>query len=152
MINFFIRLIEKFGLAASWIKTFIGLNFLINLNAINEESDLSLPPLIIKTFLGYFFFICFLSLTTKIIFLKNFELIADVKTEDNSNSGIYFHTNFQESGWPEKGYECQVFNGAKNLDTTNYIEKRMTGSLYAVRDVTKSPVQNNEWFQYRIVV
>lgn len=83
---------------------------------------------------------------------KNFELIADVKTEDNSNSGIYFHTNFQESGWPEKGYECQVYNGSKNLDTANYIEKRMTGSLYAVRDVTKSPVQNNEWFQYRIVV
>jgi hypothetical protein len=83
---------------------------------------------------------------------KNFELIADVKAEDNSNSGIYFHTNFQESGWPEKGYECQVFNGAKNPDTTNYIERRMTGSLYAVRDVTKSPAKNNEWFQYRIVV
>ena len=83
---------------------------------------------------------------------KNFEFMADVKTEDNSNSGIYFHTGFQESGWPEKGYECQVFNGTKNIDSINYAERRMTGSLYAVRDVTKAPVRNNEWFTYHVVV
>ena len=39
--------------------------------AIKDESDLSLPPLIIETFFGYFCLICFLSLTTKIIFLKS---------------------------------------------------------------------------------
>ena len=66
----------KFGLAASWINTLFGLNLLIYLSAIKDESDLSLPPLIIKTFLGYYFLICFLSLTTKIIFLKSFELIV----------------------------------------------------------------------------
>ena len=76
LINFSKSLIVKFGLAASWINTFVGLNFLIYFNAISEESDLSFPPLIIKTFFEYFFLICFLSLTTKIIFLKSYELNA----------------------------------------------------------------------------
>ena len=76
LINRFKSLIVKFGLAASWIKTLIGLNFLIYFKAISEESDLSLPPFIIKTFFEYFFWICFLSLTTRIIFLKSFDSIA----------------------------------------------------------------------------
>ena len=59
LINFFRRLILKFGLAASWIKTLTGLNFFIYFNAIKDESDLSFPPLIIKTFLGYFFWFVF---------------------------------------------------------------------------------------------
>ena len=67
---------EKSGLAASWIKTFFGLNFLINFKAIKEESDLSLPPLITNTFFGNLILICFLLLTTKIIFLKRFDFIA----------------------------------------------------------------------------
>ena len=49
-INFFKSLIVKLGLAASCIKTFSGLNFLINFKPIKEESDLSFPPLITKTF------------------------------------------------------------------------------------------------------
>ena len=52
LIRFFKRLIVKFGLAASWIRTLFGLNFFIYFKAINEESDLSLPPFIIETFLG----------------------------------------------------------------------------------------------------
>jgi hypothetical protein len=32
--------------------------------------------------------------------LKNFQFTAEVKTTKGSNSGIYFHTKFQESGWP----------------------------------------------------
>src|ERR1700730_16886924 len=35
---------------------------------------------------------------------KNFEFKADVKTMPGANSGIYFHTEFQQGGWPEKGY------------------------------------------------
>ena len=54
-ISSFKSFIEKSGLAASWIKTLPGLNFLIYLKAINEESDLSFPPLITETILGYFF-------------------------------------------------------------------------------------------------
>ena len=52
LINFLSNFIVKFGLAASWIKTFDGLNFLRYFRAIKEESDLSLPPLINFTDLG----------------------------------------------------------------------------------------------------
>ncbi|MEP6584951.1 MAG: DUF1080 domain-containing protein, partial [Ginsengibacter sp.] len=31
---------------------------------------------------------------------KNFEFKADVMTLPGSNSGIYFHTAYQEGGWP----------------------------------------------------
>jgi len=33
---------------------------------------------------------------------KNFEFKADVMTTPGSNSGIYFHTEYQQDGWPEK--------------------------------------------------
>ena len=68
---------------------------------------------------------------------KNFEFVADVKTDSNSNSGIYFHTEFQESGWPDKGYECQVINSSFATHSDNYTERTMTGSLYAIRNLTK---------------
>src|SRR5688572_23711281 len=41
---------------------------------------------------------------------KNFEFKADVMTLPGSNAGLYFHTNYQESGWPNKGFEVQVNN------------------------------------------
>jgi hypothetical protein len=34
---------------------------------------------------------------------KNFEFKADVKTMPGANSGIYFHSQFQQASWPEKG-------------------------------------------------
>ena len=37
LINLFNSLIVKFGLAASWISTLVGLYFLINLSPINDE-------------------------------------------------------------------------------------------------------------------
>jgi len=78
---------------------------------------------------------------------KNFEFMADVKTEPGSNSGIYIHTEFQKEGWPAKGYECQVINTAIPGG-----ENKMTGSIYAVRNTWKAPVPDNEWFNYRIKV
>ena len=57
--------------------------------AINEESDLSLPPLIIKTFFEYFFLICFLSLTTRTIFLKSFDIIA--LSRECSKSALFLY-------------------------------------------------------------
>jgi len=83
---------------------------------------------------------------------KNFELKAEVKATDLSNSGIYFHTEFQEMGWPVKGYECQVINSIAKTDGGGYTEHRMTGSLYGIRNLAKSPVNDNEWFTYHIVV
>lgn len=81
---------------------------------------------------------------------KNFEFRADVKTGPAANSGIYFHTEFQDEGWPEKGYEAQINNSHR--PGARYIERKLTGSLYAVRNTYKSPVKDGEWFHYRIRV
>jgi hypothetical protein len=75
---------------------------------------------------------------------KNFELKADVMTKPGSNSGIYFHTEYQETGWPSKGYEAQVNN--------THSDWRKTGSLYAVKDVNESPAKDNKWFTEHIIV
>ncbi len=80
---------------------------------------------------------------------KNFEFSVDVKTQPEANSGIYIHTKFQDEGWPYDGYECQVLNSSGEGD---YVEHKMTGSIYAIRNVWKSVTPDNEWFNYRIVV
>jgi len=76
---------------------------------------------------------------------KNFELKVDVLTKPNSNAGIYFHTKFQEEGWPKYGFEAQV-NNSYNKDP------RKTGSLYAVKDVMKAPAKDDVWFTEHIIV
>jgi len=75
---------------------------------------------------------------------KNFDFKADVMTEPGSNSGIYFHTQFQQGGWPAKGYEVQVNN--------SHTDWRRTGSLYAVVDVRDVLVKDNVWFTEHITV
>lgn len=75
---------------------------------------------------------------------KNFELKAQVMTTPGSNSGIYFHTDYQESGWPAKGYEVQVNNSQSDW--------RRTGSLYAVQDVKEVLVPDNVWYTEYIKV
>ena len=74
---------------------------------------------------------------------KNFEFKADVMTKPGSNSGIYFHTEYQETGWPDKGYEVQVNN--------THSDWRKTGGLYAIQDVREG-VNDNEWFTEHIIV
>ncbi len=69
---------------------------------------------------------------------KNFEFKAQVMTTPGSNSGIYFHTDYQESGWPKKGYEAQVNN--------SHTDWRRTGSLYGIQNVKDVFVKDNEWF------
>lgn len=80
---------------------------------------------------------------------KNFEFSVDVKTKPLANSGIYIHTKFQDEGWPYDGYECQVLNSNGSGD---YVEHKMTGSIYAIRNVWKAVTPDNEWFNYRIKV
>jgi Domain of Unknown Function (DUF1080) len=75
---------------------------------------------------------------------KNFEFKATVMTLPGSNSGIYFHTTFQQGGWPQKGYEVQVNNSQSDW--------RRTGSLYAIQDVKEVYVKDNEWFTEYITV
>ena len=74
----------------------------------------------------------------------NFEFKADVKTTPGSNAGIYFHTKYQESGWPKAGFEAQVNN--------SHGDPKKTGSLYAVVDVLKAPAKDGEWFTQHIIV
>ena len=69
---------------------------------------------------------------------KNFEFKADVLTKPGANSGIYFHTQFQQSSWPAKGYEVQVNN--------SHTDWRRTGSLYGINDVKELYVKDDEWF------
>ena len=71
---------------------------------------------------------------------KNFDLRVEVMTFPAANSGIYFHTKYQESEWPKNGLECQVDN--------SHVDWRRTGSLYSLRNLTwgpeKPPVNNKE--------
>jgi len=69
---------------------------------------------------------------------KNFEFKAQVMTTPGSNSGIFIHTAYLETGWPSKGYEVQV-----NQTHTDW---RKTGSLYAIDDVKELYVKDNEWY------
>jgi Domain of Unknown Function (DUF1080) len=75
---------------------------------------------------------------------KNFEFKADVKTMPGANSGIYFHTVFQQGSWPAKGYEVQVNN--------SHTDWRRTGSLYGIEDVKEVYVKDYEWFTEYIKV
>lgn len=75
---------------------------------------------------------------------KNFEFKADVMTTPGSNSGIYFHTQYQEKDWPKKGYEVQVNN--------SHTDWRRTGSLWAIQDVKETYAKDNEWFTLHIKV
>ena len=98
---------------------------------------------------------------------KNFELKLQAKTMPNSNSGVYFHTRYQDKGWPDQGFEAQV--------NTTHKDPKKTGSLYAVANVyvamkpeppfivrvdksgaqiwrDRAPSADGEWFDYHITV
>jgi len=92
---------------------------------------------------------------------KNFDLKVDVMTYPYANSGIYFHTRYQESGWPNHGQECQVNN--------SHSDWRRTGSLWGVTNISwgpetppadnkepssileKAPVVDNQWYTQEII-
>ncbi len=75
---------------------------------------------------------------------KNFELKADVKTEQGTNSGIFIHTKFQDEGWPQTGYEIQINNSSS--------DKQKTGSIYNIARDTISLVKDKEWFTINVIV
>jgi len=43
---------------------------------------------------------------------RNFELEVEALARPRANSGVYFHTAYQESGFPQKGFEIQINNSA----------------------------------------
>jgi len=76
---------------------------------------------------------------------KNFELKVDVMARPRSNGGVYFDTEFQEQGWPGRGFEAQVNN-------TYPGDPRLTGSLYEVADVGSPVANDDEWFTEDVIV
>ena len=74
----------------------------------------------------------------------SFHLKAQVLTKPKANSGVYFHTEYQERGWPRKGYEAQVNNSGKDA--------KRTGGLYGAADNMKQVATDGEWFQYEVIV
>lgn len=75
---------------------------------------------------------------------KNFEFKAQVMTTPGSNSGMYIHTEYQDRGWPAKGYEIQVNN--------SHTDWKRTGSLYNIQDVREVVVPDNQWYTEHIIV
>ena len=53
-------------------------------------------------------------------------------------------SDFQQGGWPEKGYEVQVNN--------SHSDWRRTGSLYGIDDVKEVYVKDYEWYTEYIKV
>ena len=92
---------------------------------------------------------------------KNFDLRVEVMTFPCANSGIYFHTKYQEANWPKCGIECQVDNSHKDW--------RRTGSLWGIRNISwgpeappannkemvtilpQPPVMDNVWYTQEVV-
>jgi hypothetical protein len=75
---------------------------------------------------------------------KDFELKADILTFPKANSGVYFHTAFQDKGWPEKGYEVQVNN--------SHTDVKRTAGLYNVSDNLDVVAKDDVWFTMTIRV
>ena len=75
---------------------------------------------------------------------ENFEFECQVKTTPGSNAGIYFHTRYQESGWPKFGYECQV--------NVSHGDPKKSGSLYGVVNVANPPAKDDQWYTQKIRV
>lgn len=75
---------------------------------------------------------------------RDFEFKAQVYTFENANSGIYFHTRFRDTGYPNYGYEVQVNNSHRDIIRT--------GSLYNVVDIADLYAVDHEWFELYIKV
>jgi len=76
---------------------------------------------------------------------KDFELKLDVMTREHANGGVYFHTKYQEKNFPRAGFECQV--------NETHSDPKKTGGLYGIKDVMNtSPVKDDEWWEYDIMV
>lgn len=74
---------------------------------------------------------------------KDFELTMELKTSPGAKGSVWFHTDSQLS----KGYHVAI-----NNDRTDPVWWKMTGSLESVRNLTKSFIKENEWFQMHITV
>jgi hypothetical protein len=74
----------------------------------------------------------------------NFHLKLDVMARERSNGGVYVLTEYQEKGFPGKGFEIQVNN--------SHTDRIRTGSLYHVVDLSHIPGKDDEWMPMEIRV
>jgi len=81
---------------------------------------------------------------------KNFEFSIDVMTYHLTNSGVYFHTAYQEEGWLTKGYEMQI--NSTHHGAGDYKEVKKGGSLYSVRNVYKAFAKDSVWYTMNLRV
>jgi hypothetical protein len=92
---------------------------------------------------------------------KNFDLRVDVMTYPGANSGIYFHTKFQQAGFPRSGIECQVDNSHSDWRRTGSLynllnltwgpEKPQAGNKQNVIVLEQPPVTDNVWYTQEII-
>jgi hypothetical protein len=75
---------------------------------------------------------------------RNFDLRLDVMARNRSNGGVYVLTEYQERGFPGKGFEIQVNN--------SHTDRIRSGSLYHVVDLSYIPAKDDEWFTEHIIV
>lgn len=75
---------------------------------------------------------------------KNFELKLDIMTFPKANSGVYFHTEWQDQNFPRQGNEVQVNN--------SHTDPKRTAGLYNVKDNYEAPAKDKEWFTIQITV
>ena len=74
---------------------------------------------------------------------KNFHFKCDAKCFSGANSGVYFHTQFKDQGFPKLGFECQIDNST---------EPGRTGSLFGVSNANNASSPNGQWFTLEIIV
>jgi hypothetical protein len=75
---------------------------------------------------------------------KNFILRVEVMTSPGANGGIYFHTKYQDTGWPAGGFESQVNNTQSDW--------KKTGSVYGLASIGIAVPQDNQWWTQEIMV
>jgi hypothetical protein len=81
---------------------------------------------------------------------RNFEFEVEALARPACNSGVYFHTGYQERDFPYKGFEIQINNTFTGEGS--YRERKKTGSLYGLRNVYKQLIPDDQWFKINALV
>jgi len=74
---------------------------------------------------------------------RNFDLKLDIAARYRANGGVFIMTEFQEQGFPAKGFEVQVNN--------THSDHIRSGSLYHVVDLSYAPAADDEWYPMEII-
>jgi uncharacterized protein (TIGR03067 family) len=83
----------------------------------------------------------------------DFHLRAQVKINDQGNSGIYFRIPFDvaRGGMFPTGYEAQILNGLQFNPGQKSVEEFLTGSLYGLAPFDKRLVLPDTWFALEVI-